>query len=197
MMGRATHPAAFPMTAPKPLVLVAYFFVLSILGIYGWHRYYLVYEYMKNKDRVPGPPPPVSRVAGRHDPAADLQRDVRRRSARRRGVRDRLPAREARDSGARRFDRRDVRHRAAGRGAARRPRVRHRVPASHGSHGLQGRRARRGPARSPRASSSRSSTRTSCRPRTSCGARCRTSPSTTGWRSCRRAGAISTTTIRC
>jgi cellulose synthase/poly-beta-1,6-N-acetylglucosamine synthase-like glycosyltransferase len=48
------------MTAPETLVLVAYFFVLSILGIYGWHRYYLVYEYMKNKDKVPGPPPPVS-----------------------------------------------------------------------------------------------------------------------------------------
>ena len=47
------------MTAPETLVLVAYFFVLSILGIYGWHRYYLVFQYMKNKDRVPGPPPPV------------------------------------------------------------------------------------------------------------------------------------------
>src|SRR6186713_251766 len=48
------------MTAPETLVLVAYFFVLSILGIYGWHRYYLVYQYMKNKDRKPGPPPEVS-----------------------------------------------------------------------------------------------------------------------------------------
>ena len=48
------------MTAPETLILVAYFFVLSILGIYGWHRYYLVYEYMKNKDRAPGPPPPVT-----------------------------------------------------------------------------------------------------------------------------------------
>ena len=47
------------MTTPEILVLVAYFFVLSILGIYGWHRYFLVYQYMKNKDRVPGPPPPV------------------------------------------------------------------------------------------------------------------------------------------
>ena len=47
------------MTAPETLVLVAYFFVLSILGIYGWHRYYLVYQYMKHKDQVPGPPPPV------------------------------------------------------------------------------------------------------------------------------------------
>src|SRR5690242_13231401 len=41
-------------------VLVAYFFVLSILGIYGWHRYYLVYQYRKNADRRPGPPPPLS-----------------------------------------------------------------------------------------------------------------------------------------
>ena len=48
------------MTAPETLVLIAYFFVLSILGIYGWHRYYLVYQYMKNKDRKPGPPPEVS-----------------------------------------------------------------------------------------------------------------------------------------
>src|SRR4029078_13093474 len=48
------------MSAPETLILVTYFFVLSILGIYGWHRYYLVYEYMKNKDRAPGPPPPVA-----------------------------------------------------------------------------------------------------------------------------------------
>jgi cellulose synthase/poly-beta-1,6-N-acetylglucosamine synthase-like glycosyltransferase len=48
------------MTAPETLVLIAYFFVLSILGIYGWHRYFLVYQYMKNKDRKPGPPPEVS-----------------------------------------------------------------------------------------------------------------------------------------
>jgi cellulose synthase/poly-beta-1,6-N-acetylglucosamine synthase-like glycosyltransferase len=41
------------------IVLVAYFFVLSILGAYGWHRYYVVYEYRKNADRVPGPPPPM------------------------------------------------------------------------------------------------------------------------------------------
>jgi cellulose synthase/poly-beta-1,6-N-acetylglucosamine synthase-like glycosyltransferase len=47
------------MTAPETLILVAYFFVLSILGIYGWHHY-LVYEYMKNKDRVPGRPPHVT-----------------------------------------------------------------------------------------------------------------------------------------
>jgi cellulose synthase/poly-beta-1,6-N-acetylglucosamine synthase-like glycosyltransferase len=46
----------------ETLILIAYFFVLSILGIYGWHRYYLVYEYMKNKDRVPGPPPPMTEL---------------------------------------------------------------------------------------------------------------------------------------
>jgi cellulose synthase/poly-beta-1,6-N-acetylglucosamine synthase-like glycosyltransferase len=47
------------MMSTDAVVLVSYFFVLSILGIYGWHRYYLVYEYRRNKDRVPGPPPPM------------------------------------------------------------------------------------------------------------------------------------------
>ena len=45
------------MTAPETAVLIAYFFVLSILGIYGWHRYYLVYLYMKNRGRAPEPLP--------------------------------------------------------------------------------------------------------------------------------------------
>jgi cellulose synthase/poly-beta-1,6-N-acetylglucosamine synthase-like glycosyltransferase len=48
------------MTTYETLTLVAYFFVLSILGIYGWHRYYIVYQYMRNRDRVPGPPPPTT-----------------------------------------------------------------------------------------------------------------------------------------
>jgi cellulose synthase/poly-beta-1,6-N-acetylglucosamine synthase-like glycosyltransferase len=55
------------MTPLETLVLVAYFFVLSILAIYGWHRYYLVYLYMKHKDNIPpppaaalDPPPPVT-----------------------------------------------------------------------------------------------------------------------------------------
>jgi cellulose synthase/poly-beta-1,6-N-acetylglucosamine synthase-like glycosyltransferase len=47
------------MTTLETFTLVSYFFVLSILGIYGWHRYFIVYQYMKNKDRAPGPPPPV------------------------------------------------------------------------------------------------------------------------------------------
>ncbi len=45
------------MTLLETLILGSYFFVLVILGLYGWHRYYLVYAYMKNKDRAPGPPP--------------------------------------------------------------------------------------------------------------------------------------------
>ena len=46
---------------PETLILVIYFFVLSILAIYGWHRYYLVYLYMKNRDKAPGrrTPPPL------------------------------------------------------------------------------------------------------------------------------------------
>ncbi len=46
------------MTLTETLILVLYFFVLSILAIYGWHRYYLVYLYMKNKGNVPPPLPP-------------------------------------------------------------------------------------------------------------------------------------------
>jgi cellulose synthase/poly-beta-1,6-N-acetylglucosamine synthase-like glycosyltransferase len=45
------------MTLTETLILVLYFFVLSILAIYGWHRYYLVYLYMKNKDKAPPPLP--------------------------------------------------------------------------------------------------------------------------------------------
>ena len=40
-------------------VLATYFFVLSILAFYGWHRYYLVYEYNKGRDRVPRQLPPL------------------------------------------------------------------------------------------------------------------------------------------
>ncbi|PYR92957.1 MAG: glycosyl transferase family 2 [Acidobacteria bacterium] len=50
------------MTLSETLILVLYFFVLSILAIYGWHRYYLVYLYMKNRDKAAGrglPPPPL------------------------------------------------------------------------------------------------------------------------------------------
>jgi cellulose synthase/poly-beta-1,6-N-acetylglucosamine synthase-like glycosyltransferase len=39
------------MTPTETLILGAYFFILSILAVYGWHRYHLVYLYMKNKGR--------------------------------------------------------------------------------------------------------------------------------------------------
>ena len=44
---------------PETFILVLYFFVLSILAIYGWHRYYLVYLYLKNKHKAPAPLPPL------------------------------------------------------------------------------------------------------------------------------------------
>jgi len=48
------------MALTETLILVAYFFVLSILAIYGWHRYYLVYLYMKNRDKAPAPLPALT-----------------------------------------------------------------------------------------------------------------------------------------
>jgi cellulose synthase/poly-beta-1,6-N-acetylglucosamine synthase-like glycosyltransferase len=45
------------MDPVETLILVLYFFILSILAIYGWHRYYLVYLYMKNKGNTPLPLP--------------------------------------------------------------------------------------------------------------------------------------------
>ena len=47
---------------PETFILVLYFFVLSILAIYGWHRYYLVYLYLKNKHKAPAPLPPLMEV---------------------------------------------------------------------------------------------------------------------------------------
>jgi cellulose synthase/poly-beta-1,6-N-acetylglucosamine synthase-like glycosyltransferase len=45
------------MTPSETIILVSYFFVLSILAVYGWHRYYLVYLYMRHKDSQPVEPP--------------------------------------------------------------------------------------------------------------------------------------------
>src|SRR4029078_6828893 len=41
------------MTPVETLTLAAYFFVLLVLAVYGWHRYYLVYLYMRYKDNEP------------------------------------------------------------------------------------------------------------------------------------------------
>ncbi len=43
------------MTPTETLILASYFFVLLILAVYGWHRYYLVYLYMKHRDEQPVP----------------------------------------------------------------------------------------------------------------------------------------------
>src|SRR6202795_9370 len=50
------------MTPAETLTLVAYFFVLIILAVYGWHRYYLVYLYMKNRNNDPKAVPPLDPV---------------------------------------------------------------------------------------------------------------------------------------
>src|SRR5437773_9274343 len=45
------------MTPSETLILAAYFFVMIVLAIYGWHRYYLVYLYMRNRGNEPKPGP--------------------------------------------------------------------------------------------------------------------------------------------
>src|SRR5262245_39176164 len=47
------------MTLSETLILATYFFVLVILAVIGWHRYYLDYLYMKNKGRQPVPAGPM------------------------------------------------------------------------------------------------------------------------------------------
>ena len=41
-------------------IMLPYFFVMSILAMYGIHRYALVYNYYKNRKRVAGPPPQIT-----------------------------------------------------------------------------------------------------------------------------------------
>src|ERR1051325_7278440 len=54
------------MTPSETLTLATYFFCVIILAVYGWHRYYLVYVYMRNRDKQPkattplDPPPTVT-----------------------------------------------------------------------------------------------------------------------------------------
>jgi len=45
------------MTPAETLTLAVYFFVLIVLAVYGWHRYYLVYLYMRHRDRDASPGP--------------------------------------------------------------------------------------------------------------------------------------------
>jgi cellulose synthase/poly-beta-1,6-N-acetylglucosamine synthase-like glycosyltransferase len=41
------------------LMMIPYFIVLTVLAVYGLHRYWLVYDYYKYRKNVPGPPPAV------------------------------------------------------------------------------------------------------------------------------------------
>ncbi len=75
------------MTPLETLTLAAYFFILIILAGYGWHRYYLVYAYMKYRDKVPVPLRQFDELPAVTVQLPDLQRDVRRRPADRVGLR--------------------------------------------------------------------------------------------------------------
>ena len=133
------------MTLPQILILVVYFFVLSILAIYGWHRYYLVYLYMKNKDKVPAPGQlPVLKDL----PRVTIQLPIFNEMY----VADRLidavvemdyPRRVARDSGLGRFDGRNDRNSGAGRASACVARPQHPLSPPGGSPRFQGRSASR------------------------------------------------------
>jgi cellulose synthase/poly-beta-1,6-N-acetylglucosamine synthase-like glycosyltransferase len=48
------------MTPAETLTLACYFFVVIILAVYGWHRYYLVYLYIKHRDKQPKAGPQLS-----------------------------------------------------------------------------------------------------------------------------------------
>ena len=110
----------------------------------GFHRYVMVWLYLKHKERKARAEAAARRAPARHRPAADLQRDVRRRPAARLGRGARLPEGQARDPGARRLDGRNHRDREPGSRALRRAGLRHPLPAPQRPHRLQGGRPRRG-----------------------------------------------------
>ena len=138
------------MSLPETLILVLYFFVLSILAIYGWHRYYLVYLYMKNKGRAPAAAARSGRPAACHHSASHLQRNVRRGPADRCRLRDGLSEGPARNPGPGRLDRRDPGYRRVGGAAACGQGLQHPLPAPGRSARLQGGRPRSRPPRGHR-----------------------------------------------
>ena len=128
----------------ETLTLAAYFFVLIILAIYGWHRYYLVYLYMRYRDKEPVAGPPLDPL-----PSVTIQLPLYNEMY----VADRLieavcahrvPARPSGNPGAGRFDGRDAQHRGVGRPAAGRAGHRHQVHPPPRPDRLQGGRARGG-----------------------------------------------------
>ena len=130
------------MTPVETLTLAAYFFVLIVLAIYGWHRYYLVYLYMSNRDKEPTPGPPLDPL-----PVVTIQLPLYNEMY----VADRLIEAVCRIDYPRELleiqvlddsTRRDARHRRAGGAPLRRAGHRHQVLPPHRPHRLQGRRAR-------------------------------------------------------
>ena len=47
------------MTPVETVTLALYFFVLIILAVYGWHRYYLVWLYIRHRSNQPKAGPPL------------------------------------------------------------------------------------------------------------------------------------------
>jgi len=138
------------MTPAETLTLAAYFFVVIVLAIYGWHRYYLVYLYMSNRDKEPRLGPALDPL-----PVVTIQLPLYNEMYVAERLIDavcaiRIPARSVRDPGAGRLDRRNAQHRRTGgaplRGAGRR----HQVHPPARSHRLQGWRARSGAQGRPR-----------------------------------------------
>ncbi len=151
------------MPPAETLTLATYFFVLIILAVYGWHRYYLVYLYMKNKEKIPVPSTPLERL-----PVVTIQLPIYNEMY----VADRLIDAVCRIDYPRELveiqvlddstdETTSVAERAVRRHAAQGIDITY-LP-SDGSHRLQGGRARGGAAAARGASSSPSSTPTSSR----------------------------------
>ena len=183
------------MTPSETLTLATYFFVLVILAVYGWHRYYLVYLDMKNKDKMPVPAGPMTAL-----PVVTIQLPMYNEMYVAERIidatclidypLDKLEIQVLDDST-------DTlgRHRRAGR-APKAAKGVNQVHPPHQPRRLQGRRARRGHEGRRRASSSPSSTPTSSRRHDILRTSSTTSPTTrSAW--CRSAGTTSTATPRC
>ncbi len=59
LMGPDPFRGLYHLNAFDLAVMIPYFLVLGVLAMYGLHRYWLVYEYFRYKQNVPGPPPDV------------------------------------------------------------------------------------------------------------------------------------------
>ena len=179
------------MTPAETIILATYFFVLVILAVYGWHRYYLVYLYMKHKDECPVPAGTSTRCPSSRSSCRSTTRcmsssgwsrpsagSIIRASCSRSRCSTTPPTRRGRSpswpSGALRRKGIDIKY------IHRTDRTGYKAGALEA--GMQ---------RRARASSSPSSTPTSSRPPTSCSGRSITSPIRRS-RWCRRAGATST-----